>query len=118
MSAYEIFGPIFRPRVVAVVGASASGGVSPGNEFIRHCLAFGFDGRLVPIHHSAATVEGLASAKSFAEIGETIDFAYVAVGARSPRGAHLNGSWSRRRGAPTCGCSARTASACIRRAAR
>ena len=81
MSAYEIFGPIFRPRVVAVVGASASGGVSPGNEFIRHCLAFGFDGRLVPIHHSAATVEGLAAAKSFAEIGETIDFAYVAVGA-------------------------------------
>ena len=81
MSAYETFGPIFRPRVVAVVGASASGGVSPGNEFIRHCLAFGFDGRLVPIHPSAATVEGLAAAKSFAEVGETIDFAYVAVGA-------------------------------------
>ena len=81
MSAYETFGPVFRPRVVAVVGASASGGVSPGNEFIRHCLAFGFDGRLVPIHPSAATVEGLAAVKSFAEVGETIDFAYVAVGA-------------------------------------
>jgi len=81
MSAYEIFGPIFRPRVVAVVGASASGGVTPGNEFIRHSLAFGFEGRMVPIHPSAATVEGLPAAKSFAEVGETIDLAYVAVGA-------------------------------------
>jgi acyl-CoA synthetase (NDP forming) len=81
MSAYETFGPIFRPRIMAVVGASASGGVSPGNEFIRHCRAFGFDGRLVPIHPGAATVEGLPAAKSFAEVGETVDFAYVAVGA-------------------------------------
>lgn len=81
MSAYETFGPIFRPRVVAVVGASASGGVSPGNEFIRHSQAFGFDGRMVPIHPSAATVEGLPAAKSFEAVGETIDFAYVAVGA-------------------------------------
>ena len=81
MSAYETFGPIFRPRIMAVVGASASGGVSPGNEFIRHCRAFGFDGRLVPIHPDAATVEGLPAAKSFAEVGETVDFAYVAVGA-------------------------------------
>ena len=81
--AFEKYGPIFRPRVVAVVGASASGGVAPGNEFIRHTRALGYDGRLVPIHPSAATVDGLSAAKSFAEVGETIDFAYVAVGAKS-----------------------------------
>jgi acyl-CoA synthetase (NDP forming) len=83
MSAFEKYGPVFRPRVMAVVGASASGGVSPGNEFIRHCRAIGYDGRLVPIHPSAATVDGLPAAKSFAEVGETVDFAYVAVGARN-----------------------------------
>ncbi len=80
--AYAIYSPIFRPRVIAVVGASASGGVSPGNEFIRHTRALGFDGRIVPIHPSAASVEGLPAAKSFADIGETVDFAYVAVGAQ------------------------------------
>jgi acyl-CoA synthetase (NDP forming) len=72
---------IFRPRVLAVVGASATG-VNPGNEFIRHTRAIGFDGRIVPIHPSAASVEGLPAAKSFADVGETIDFAYVAVGAK------------------------------------
>ena len=80
MDAYQRYSPIFRPRVVAVVGASSSA-VTPGNEFIRHSRALGFDGRLVPIHPGAATIEGLPAVKSFAEVGEPIDFAYVAVGA-------------------------------------
>ncbi|MBI3372573.1 MAG: CoA-binding protein [Betaproteobacteria bacterium] len=79
--AYARYGPIFRPRVLAIVGASASG-VTPGNEFIRHSRAMGFDGRLVPIHPSAATIEGLPVARSFAEVGETVDFAYIAVAAQ------------------------------------
>lgn len=79
--AYARYAPIFHPRVMAVVGASASG-VSPGNEFIRHSRALGFEGRLVPIHPSAATIEGLPVAKSFAEVDETVDFAYISVGAR------------------------------------
>lgn len=82
MDSYQRYLPIFRPRVVAVVGASASGGVTPGNEFIRHSRAFGYDGRMVPIHPSASSVEGLPAAKSFAEVGEMVDFAYIAVGAQ------------------------------------
>ncbi len=78
---YETFRPIFHPRVVAVVGASASGGVSFGNEFIRHSRSLGYDGRLVPIHPSATVVEGLPAVKSFAEVGEPVDLAYIAVGA-------------------------------------
>jgi acyl-CoA synthetase (NDP forming) len=81
--AYLTYKPIFRPRVLAVVGASASGGVTPGNEFIRHSRALGYDGRIVPIHPSAASVEGLPAAKSFADVGEMVDFAYVAVGAQN-----------------------------------
>lgn len=82
MDPYARYSPIFRPRVVAVVGASASGGVTPGNEFIRHSRAFGYDGRMVPIHPSAQSVEGLPAAKSFADVGEMVDFAYIAVGAQ------------------------------------
>lgn len=79
--AHRTFRPIFRPRIVAVVGASASGGITPGNEFIRHSMALGYDGRLVPIHPAAAAVEGIPAAKSFADIGETVDFAYLSVSA-------------------------------------
>lgn len=69
---------LFRPRVLAVVGASASG-ITPGNEFIRHSRALGFAGRIVPIHPSATTVEGLPAVKSFADVGEMVDFAYIAI---------------------------------------
>jgi acyl-CoA synthetase (NDP forming) len=82
MNPYDRYSPIFHPRVLAVVGASASGGVSPGNEFIRHTRAMGYDGRLVPIHPTAASVDGLPAVKSFAEVGEIVDFAYVAVGSK------------------------------------
>ena len=81
MDAYRAYLPIFRPRVVAVVGASATS-ATPGNEFIRHSRAFGYAGRMVPIHPSAATVEGLPAARSFAEVGEPIDLAYIAVAAQ------------------------------------
>src|SRR5579871_1762578 len=80
--AYARFSPLFRPRVVAVAGASASGGVSLGNEFIRHSRSLGYDGRIVPVHPTAAVVEGLPAVKSLAEVGEPVDLAYIAVAAR------------------------------------
>jgi acyl-CoA synthetase (NDP forming) len=77
--------PVFRPRVVAVVGASATS-VTPGNEFIRHSRSLGFNGRLVPIHPKATTVEGLPAVKSFADLDGTVDFAYIAVRAEDVPG--------------------------------
>lgn len=77
--------PLLRPRVVAVVGASATS-VTPGNEFIRHSRALGFNGRLVPIHPNAETVEGLPAARSIADLDETVDFAYIAVRAEDVPG--------------------------------
>ncbi|MFN0163928.1 MAG: CoA-binding protein, partial [Burkholderiales bacterium] len=67
--------PVFRPRVVAVLGASATA-VTPGNEFIRHSRALGFKGRLVPIHPKAEVIEGLPAVRSFADLDEVVDFAY------------------------------------------
>jgi len=74
------FRPLFEPRTVAVVGASATA-FTPANDFIRQCLALGFAGRMVPIHPKADTVEGLPAARSLAEVDGPIDYAYVAVGA-------------------------------------
>jgi acyl-CoA synthetase (NDP forming) len=74
------FRPLFEPRTVAVVGASATS-FTPANDFIRQCLALGFAGRMVPIHPKADRVEGLAAARSLAEVDGPIDYVYVAVGA-------------------------------------
>lgn len=82
LDVYSTYDAIFHPRVLAVVGASASG-VTAGNEFIRHSLALGFEGRLIPLHPSAASIEGLPAIRSFADIAEPVDLAYVAVGAKN-----------------------------------
>ncbi|MFZ4760305.1 MAG: acetate--CoA ligase family protein, partial [Burkholderiaceae bacterium] len=76
----ERFRPLFEPRVVAVVGASATS-FTPANDFIRQSLALGFSGRMVPIHPKAEQVEGLPAARSLAEVEGPIDYVYVAVGA-------------------------------------
>jgi acyl-CoA synthetase (NDP forming) len=76
----ERFRPLFEPRTVAVVGASATA-FTPANDFIRQCRALGFAGRMVPIHPKADTVEGLPAARSLAEVDGPIDYVYIAVGA-------------------------------------
>ena len=74
------FRPLFRPRTVAVVGASASK-PTLGNTFIRRMQAFGFPGAIYPIHPEATHVEALAAYPSLAETPEPVDYAYVAIGA-------------------------------------
>ena len=74
------FAPLVEPQTMVVVGASASG-VTPGNEFIRHSRALGYRGRVIPLHPSAAVVEGEAAVRSFAEIDGVVDYAYFAVAA-------------------------------------
>ncbi len=80
MSARETFAPMFEPAAIAVVGASATS-VAAGNRFIRHLKAFGYAGKLYPIHPSAAEVEGLPAFPSVESVPGPIDYAYVAVAA-------------------------------------
>lgn len=72
------FGPLFNPRTVAVLGASARGD-NGANLFIRNMREFGFPGQIVPVHPKAAEVEGLAAVPSLADVEGTIDYAYVAL---------------------------------------
>ncbi|MCM2561662.1 acetate--CoA ligase family protein [Lutimaribacter sp. EGI FJ00015] len=78
----KTFRPLFMPRSIAVLGASASG-TSFGNEVIRHSLAYGFKGRVQPVHPKAAEVEGFAAVPTLADLPEPVDFAYVAVAAEA-----------------------------------
>lgn len=79
--AREMFRPLFEPRTIAVLGASAKE-VQIANTFIRRLKDFGFAGSIYPIHPQASEIEGLTAYPSMAETPEQIDYAYVAIGAQ------------------------------------
>ena len=80
LPALERFRPLFHPRTVAVIGASATK-PTIGNTFIRRMQAFGYPGTIYPIHPKAAHIEGLPAYPSLGETPAPVDYAYVAIGA-------------------------------------
>ena len=80
LPALDRFRPLFHPRTVAVIGASATK-PTIGNTFIRRMQAFGYPGAIYPIHPKAAHVEGLPAYPSLGETPAPVDYAYVAIGA-------------------------------------
>lgn len=72
------FSRLFEPRTIAVLGASTKK-TNAANQFIRNLNAGGFDGRIVPIHPTAQTIEGIATSNSLGSIGTVVDYAYVAL---------------------------------------
>ena len=79
-SATAAFAPLFRPRTVAVVGASAKGGTALPNTFIRRLRAFGYARSIYPIHPTANEIDGLTAFPSLGATPEPVDYAFVAVG--------------------------------------
>ena len=80
LPALERFRPLFHPRTVAVIGASATK-PTIGNTFIRRMQAFGYPGAIYPVHPKAAYIEGLRAYPSLGETPAPVDYAYVAIGA-------------------------------------
>lgn len=78
----ERFMPLFQPRSVAVLGASTTS-TTIANTFLRRMKDFGYAGKLYPIHPKAAEVEGLKAYPSLADTPESVDYAYVAIGAHA-----------------------------------
>ncbi len=78
----ERFAPLFAPKTVAVLGASTSS-TTLANTFIRRMKEFGYAGAIYPVHPKAREVEGLPCYPSLGETPEPVDYAYVAIGARS-----------------------------------
>lgn len=79
---YKSFQPLFMPQSIAVLGASATG-TSFGNEVIRHSLAYGFKGRVQPVHPKAPEVEGFETVPSLGDLPQPVDFTYIAVAAEA-----------------------------------
>ncbi|TAL84653.1 MAG: hypothetical protein EPN46_06405 [Candidimonas sp.] len=74
------FAPLFFPKNVAVLGASAKD-VVIANTFIRRLKEFGFSGNIYPIHPKAEEIEGLKAYPSLSDAPNDIDYAYVAISA-------------------------------------
>ncbi len=70
--------PFFRPRVVAVVGASPKRG-SIGGELFRNIVAGDFAGAAYPINRSGEPVAGVRAYRSPSEIPDPIDLAVICV---------------------------------------
>ena len=70
--------PFFKPKVVAVVGASSRPG-SIGGELFRNVLRGEFRGVTYPVNRSGEPVAGVRSYRSIAEIGEAVDLAVICL---------------------------------------
>ena len=70
--------PFFRPRSVAVVGASKRRG-SIGGELFRNILAGDFAGSVYPVNRKADSVAGVHGYGAVGEIAEAVDLAVICV---------------------------------------
>jgi acetate---CoA ligase (ADP-forming) len=69
---------VFRPRAIAVVGASDDP-VKIGGRPLAFLLRHGYGGRVFPVNPSRATVQGLAAFPTVAAIPHEVDLAIVVV---------------------------------------
>ncbi len=70
--------PLFDPRAVAIVGASADP-AKVGGSVLANLRASGFAGRVVPVNCRRPEIQGLAAVPSLRDIEGPIDVAVIAV---------------------------------------
>jgi acetyltransferase len=76
--------PLFRPKSIAIIGASESGLYPAG--VLRNLLRYGYRGKIFPINPRRETVQGLKSYPKILDVEEDIDLAVIVV----PRGFVLD----------------------------
>jgi len=69
---------LFRPRGVAVIGASSNPG-KIGYRIVANMVASGYDGRIVPINPKGGEVDGIPVLKSLADAEGPIDVAVISI---------------------------------------
>ena len=72
---------IFRPKAVAVIGASAETG-KIGNSVMKNLINGGYKGQIVPVHPKATEILGIKAYKSVLDYPGQIDVAVFAVPAK------------------------------------
>jgi acetyltransferase len=77
---------LFRPRSIAVVGASNRKG-SVGYNLLHNLISGGYEGHVYPISVSAESVQDVRAYPAVAEVPRRVDLAVIAVPAQSVPGA-------------------------------
>ncbi|TMR98988.1 acetate--CoA ligase family protein [Nonomuraea basaltis] len=72
---------IFKPRSVAVIGASAESG-KIGNSVMRNLINGGYKGQIFPINPKADEIMGLPAYKSVSDVPGDVDVAVFAIPAK------------------------------------
>jgi acetate---CoA ligase (ADP-forming) len=69
---------LFKPKAVAVIGASAKE-LHIGNQIIRNLLEFGFKGKVYPINPRADEIRGVKAYKSILDVPTDVDVVHMAI---------------------------------------
>ena len=69
---------IFRPRSVAIIGASNTPG-KVGYILTRNMIQSGYSGKLWPINPRSESIQGLKAHKTVGDVPEDIDLAVIAI---------------------------------------
>ena len=72
---------LFRPKAVAVIGASTKE-LSIGNVIIKNLQTYGYKGKIYPINPTAPDVRGLKAYKALDEIPGEVDVAHIIIPAK------------------------------------
>ncbi len=70
--------PLFRPRSIAVVGASRKNGTI-GAELLRNVLSCGFPGPVYPVNPGARVVQSVRAYPSVRSVPDDVDLALIAT---------------------------------------
>lgn len=70
--------PIFKPKSVAVIGATARKG-SIGHELIHNIIEFEFNGKLFPVNPRYEFIHSIKAYPSVADIPDEVDLAIIVV---------------------------------------
>jgi acetate---CoA ligase (ADP-forming) len=69
---------LFKPRSVAVIGASAKE-LHIGNQIVRNLLEFGFRGPVYPINPKADEIRGVRAYKTILDVPTEVDVVHMAI---------------------------------------
>jgi acetate---CoA ligase (ADP-forming) len=73
---------LFRPKAVAVVGASAKE-LNVGNRIIKNLVDFGFTGEIYPINPKVDDIRGVKAYKSILDVPMDVDVVHLPIPAAS-----------------------------------
>jgi acetyltransferase len=69
---------VFKPKSIAVIGASNKIG-TPGYNIFRNLIGSGYEGVVFPVHPSNESIQGVQAFKSVSKIPKPADLAIVAT---------------------------------------